>query len=422
MSKVLTKQIQNKVSSYFSKLSTHLHKPEVRCVREMVTGILKNGTVLVNQIASGINDDVSLSKTTNRFRNHYNKKDFYLKLFKGHLKSVVGKIHHSDYILIDGSDIQKKYAKMMDGLSWVKDGDKKTVGLGYWLMNIIHFDKHGDITPLFNKLYSFDAGARSANLEVINAVKLIIANVSKRVKYVYDRGMDNPILRKFIIQECDEDFALRLNKTTKLFYKGQEIAVNKISKKVPLFMKLTAIKIKKNKTVERIYDGGAIKIQYKIRGKCYDLWLVITKKHGGGYCWILTRTSQENIVDVIKETFKAYGYRWKIEEYHRHIKTCYNLEDIQIKTFEGLQSMLAILTIAMSIMYRELASIHQRLILDSGIKTMNKEKIYELYNFIYYKISKILKVLLTHVKPKAFLPDVKIHENQQQLCLDLKIF
>ncbi len=54
MSKVLTKHIQNKISRYFSKLSIHLSKPETSCVREMSTGILKNGSVLVNQIASGI--------------------------------------------------------------------------------------------------------------------------------------------------------------------------------------------------------------------------------------------------------------------------------------------------------------------------------------------------------------------------------
>jgi len=76
----------------------------------------------------------------------------------------------------------------------------------------------------------------------------------------------------------------------------------------------------------------------------HDLWLVITKRANGGYCWLLTRSPKESIVEVIKEAFTAYGFRWKIEEYHRHIKECYNLEDIQIKTFKGLQSMLANMT------------------------------------------------------------------------------
>ncbi|MGV8136055.1 MAG: hypothetical protein AB2L20_12650 [Mangrovibacterium sp.] len=53
--------------------------------------------------------------------------------------------------------------------------------------------------------------------------------------------------------------------------------------------------------------------------------------------------------------------------------------------------MLAILTIAMSMVYRELASLHIRMLLESGVKNLNKEKVYELYNFVYYKISKILK-------------------------------
>lgn len=418
MTNVLTKQIQNKMSSYFSNLSEHLHKPEVRCVREMVTGIIKNGTVLVNQIASGINDDISLNKTTKRFRNHYNKIGFFMKLFKGHLHSMKGKIYHGDYILVDGSDIQKKYAKMMEGLDYVKDGDKKTIGLGYWLMNIVHFGKDGEMTPLFNKLYSFDHGARSENLEVIEAVKTIRESIKKRLKYIYDRGMDRNILRDFVIKGID-DFILRLKKTTKLFYKGKEMSVNDIAKKLPLFMELSAVKVKKNKKCKKYYNCGAVKVKYKIGKKVFDLWLVVTQNKGGGYCYLLTRTPQKNIVEVIKETFVAYGYRWKIEEYHRHIKECYRLEDIQVKTFEGLQSMLAILTIAMSIIYRELASIHIKLLLESGVKTLNKEKIYELYNFIYYKISKILKVLLAHVKPKAFLPDIQNCSDLQQLRLAL---
>jgi hypothetical protein len=84
MSNVLTKQVQNKVSRYFLKLENHLTKPESRCVREMTTGILKSGTVLVNKIATGICDNISLSQTTKRFRNHYNKKNFFMKLFRGH--------------------------------------------------------------------------------------------------------------------------------------------------------------------------------------------------------------------------------------------------------------------------------------------------------------------------------------------------
>ncbi len=209
----------------------------------------------------------------------------------------------------------------MEGLDYVKDGDNDSIGLGYWLLDVVHFSKEQEKTPLYNKLYSSDCGAKSENLE--------------------------------------------------------------------------------------------------IKDKTYDLWLVVTKRENGGYCWLLTRSPKEDLSEIIEEAFISYGFRWKIEEYHRHIKKCYNLEDIQIKIFDGLQSMLAILTIAMSIIYSSLSSLHTRLILESGIKTMNKEKLYELYNFVYYKISTILKVLLANVKPRAFLPQVEPPENDGQLSLCL---
>lgn len=419
MSNVLTKQIQNKVSGYFCKFSNYMTKPESRCIREMTTGILKTGTVLVNKIASGINDDISLSQTTKRFRNHYNKLGFFKKLFRGHIESVKGKIHHGDYILYDGSDIQKKYAKFMDGLDYVKDGDKGGIGLGYWLMDVLHFGKDQTMTPLVNKLYSFDHGAKSENKEVIEAIEEVNSIIEKDVTHIFDRGMDRPICRDFIIAQ-EKNFILRLNSKTKLTYKGEELSVNAISKKVPLFMELSATRIQKSKKKLLKYDCGAIKVKYQINGKLYDLWLVVTKRKGGGYCWLLTHSPKETIVDIIGEAFKAYGFRWKIEEYHRHIKSCYALEDIQIKTFEGLQSMLAILTIAMSLIYRSISSLHQNLILYSGIKTMNKEKSYELFNFIYYKISTIVKMLLANTKPRAFLPVAKDSPDTGQLALVLK--
>ncbi len=182
-------------------------------------------------------------------------------------------------------------------------------------------------------------------------------------------------------------------------------------------MKLVATKAGKNKKHKIAFMCGAVKVKSKIEGKEHELWLVITKRENGGYCWLLPRSPKETIIDIIKEAFTAYGFRWKIEEYHRHIKSCYNLEDIQIKTFDGLQSMMAILTIAMGIIYSSLSSLHIKLLLQSGIKTLNKEKRVELRNFIYYKISTIIKTLLANMTPRAFLPHPEISRDDAQLSL-----
>ena len=103
-------------------------------------------------------------------------------------------------------------------------------------------------------------------------------------------------------------------------------------------------------------------------------------------------------IEVASWAFKGYGLRWKIEEYHRHIKQEYKLEDIQMKTFDGLQSMPAILTIAMFMIYKKMQSLHLKLLLDAGYNYLNKHTIRELTNFIYYKISKVVSNLLMPVR------------------------
>lgn len=54
-----------------------------------------------------------------------------------------------------------------------------------------------------------------------------------------------------------------------------------------------------------------------------------------------------------------------------------------------------------------------------GVKKLNKEKLYELCNFIYYKISTIIKVLLANMSPRAFLPQSDPSPNDGQLSLSL---
>ena len=55
MDKILTKQIQSQLSGYFLS-ATQMTKPELRCLKDMVTGILKSKSVFVNQIAASLRE------------------------------------------------------------------------------------------------------------------------------------------------------------------------------------------------------------------------------------------------------------------------------------------------------------------------------------------------------------------------------
>jgi len=165
--------------------------------------------------------------------------------------------------------------------------------------------------------------------------------------WVFDRGGDSAILKDFFFS-FENQAILRLKRNTQFDYKGSRLKVSQIAERVEFNISEKITKIKKDTPVVETYELAATPVTYQLKGKPCPLWVVISRntKHGG-LCYLLVKTTKENRIEVAKWAFKGYGLRWKIEEYRRHVKSQYGLEDIQIKTFNGLQSMLALLTSAM---------------------------------------------------------------------------
>ena len=169
MDKILIKKIQSQLSDYFSS-NTGMTRPETRCLKDMVLGVLKSKTVFINQIAASLREPLKLKDVAKRLSAQYLKEDFADKVLESHLGSVGPGISKSDFILMDGTDISKKHAKYMEGLEFVKNGDMGGIGLGYNVLNINSINRHKEMTPLYSKAYSYEMGALSSNHEVKKAV------------------------------------------------------------------------------------------------------------------------------------------------------------------------------------------------------------------------------------------------------------
>jgi len=419
MDKILTKQIQSQLSGYFLS-ATQMTKPELRCLKDMVTGILKSKSVFVNQIAASLRERLKLKDVCKRLSSQYLKEDLAEKIISSHLSTVCPSISKDDFILMDGTDISKKHAKYMEGLEFVKNGDTGEIGLGYNVLNINAINGHKEMIPLYSKAYSYEMGALSSNNEIKKAVRGVKKHIDGKGCWIFDRGADNGIVKDFFIGECSQTI-IRLKRNTKLFHKDVAYKASQLVGKIDFSITQTVTKIKKDKPVLKHYEVGAIPISYTVKGITHSLWLVVSrnKKHGG-LCYLLVKSKLTTAIEVAKWAFKGYGLRWKIEEYHRHIKQEYRLEDIQMKTFEGLQSMLAILTVAMYIIYKKIRALHFSLLLDAGYNYLNKNIPRELTNFIYYKISKVVSILLMPVKSRWKIQNTESEKYPGQLNLTLK--
>ncbi len=389
MDNILTKKIQTQFSDYFSSV-TEMTKPETRCLKDMVLGILKSKTVFDNQIAASLREPLKLKDVCKRLSAQYLKEDYAEDVRSQHLKAVAGSISKDNFILMDGTDIRKKHAKFMEGLEFVKNGDGSDIGLGYNVLNINAISNYKEITPLYSKAYSFEMGALSSNNEIKKAVREVKDHIKDKGCWVFDRGADSGILKDFFVSECSE-VIIRLKRSAKVFFKEEEFKVSEL---------------------------GAIPINYTVKGIVHSLWLVVSrnKKHGG-LAYLLVKSKLSTAIEVAKWAFRGYGLRWKIEEYHRHVKQEYRLEEIQIKTFDGLQSMLSVLTVAMYMIYKKISSLHFSLLLDAGYNYLNKHTVRELTNFIYYKVSKVVSILLMPTRTRQNIIKTPPDINNGQLNL-----
>lgn len=417
-------QLQSKFQNYFQRLNQSLTKPEMRFIRDISVGILKSQNVTLNQIGIHLLDGIRLKSTLERFRRQLSKPDLLSRLIPAHLEAVKSRLHSYDYALLDISDIQKRYARFQEGLAQVRDGSNDTIGNGYWFLNIFGVNRAGNLfAPLLSNLYSFTIGTISENQEILNGIRQVITTIHKALIWVIDRGGDrDQIIRSLI--KMKQFFIIRLTGKRNLEYKGKSMSIRQISREVPLLFRYEARRIHKNKLKIEIYDVGVMPVKYidpyTHLVQPQPLYLVVMKGISKGFSWFLVNSPFTDPAEIAQDTFRGYGYRWHIEEYHRHIKDQFNLENIQLRKFDRLKTMLMIMAIAMYLLYTETRSLHQQLLLENKIKTIAKANVWELVGFVYYKIGTIFRILLSTVTVRAFIPLKKfLTTNANQLSLNL---
>ena len=109
---------------------------------------------------------------------------------------------------------------------------------------------------------------------------------------------------------------------------------------------------------------------------------------------MLTNVEMENSLKDVLWAVKAYVARWRIEEVIRFIKQSYELEDIRLRSYNGLRNMMALVMACASFVSLTLGlqaklQILTRKLLDASQRVGNIIK-----NFKYYAIADGLKNIL----------------------------
>ncbi len=194
-------RLKAQVNKFSGILSHGLPKTKQRLIRELIYGIQASKDVKLSNISRALQEPIPLIKTENRLSRNLDDEDYSDKINSEVLRIGTRHITEDMVIAIDPGDVCKPYAKAMEHLCNIYDGDKKLPSVGYHLCQVTAANlEHNKIVPLHCELYSTAEGQVKNNTEKIKEIiTKVKSSIGKLGTWAIDREGDNQeIIKHFL--------------------------------------------------------------------------------------------------------------------------------------------------------------------------------------------------------------------------------
>jgi hypothetical protein len=201
------------------------------------------------------------------------------------------------------------------------------------------------IIPLYQRLYSAKApDFESENQEILRAMDAVGAHVGRRGLWVMDRGGDRinlfgPMLERRL------RFLFRLVGNRHLISNGQTVLASEVAARCPCPFSHSIVKLEHDREVVHHLRFGFRKVYLPERPE--PLYLLVVHGLGRAPLMLLTNEPLRKNFRLLWRMVRAYFKRWAIEETIRYIKTCYDLENVRVLNYKGLQNLLPLVLAVM---------------------------------------------------------------------------
>jgi len=375
-------------------------KRRQRIIPEIFLGILISGSTILAQMGRAVNKSAKrkIKSVENSFSGHLNSPAWSEGLLQeNHLRLRGRQVKQDTLILIDPSEVVKRYGRKMEYIAYVRDesDSDKPLRLGYWTFESYALD--GDkLFTLLNFPFSVeDPETLSFPGAVEGGIEKIIHATGGRGIYISDRAFDD---RRYfeVYEENKAKFIIRLKKNRQvtdldgiLLGEVSEIATKleykhwfkKVTKQTEELIGYTWLKVKVPEcsgefTLVICYHKGNQEEKYS----CYLTNGIVIKSHDA-----------ERVV-------RRYMRREKIEEGIRLAKQECGLEDFLVQRFSAIKKLMAISYLAVDYIL-EYGEISRNMVIwfERLGQSFRKE-----VDFIYYRISMGLKSALGGLKTREF--------------------
>jgi hypothetical protein len=331
---------------FSGELSTGLPKVARRFIAEMIFGIQVRGSVRLTEVGRALGEKILLKKTEERLSRQLGRVDLDWEIQRRLIGHAGGRIDDDTLLVLDLSDVTKKYAEKMECLARVRDGSEGELANGYWWLSIVGTTTKGTkIVPLYGRLFSHAVeGHRSENEEIRAAIREVSEGLRKRGIWVMDRGGDRGYLYNYLLSNKLR-FLVRVKGIRSLrTVSGISSAVD-LARSCPMVFNETIVREEAGQ--ERLVHLSCGIRKVRLPDRKEDLTLVVVKGFGEEPLMILTNLNVRRSRKSIWHVVLSYITRWRIEDLIRFIKQSDRLEDVRCLTYRRLQALMVLATLVL---------------------------------------------------------------------------
>jgi hypothetical protein len=339
----------------------------------IVEGILVSGSTRISQIAraSAFADKAHSEKRIRRFVHgeHQRAEVNADRLVSTLLAEGSKRLKNAKRVTVvmDGSDLRKRYSQKLEHLSRVRSLEGTLVP-GYPTLNAIGLAEDGTKALLYHETYSAEApGFKSQNELVKAAMRTIVTQLRAegvgQICFVLDRGFDEANLRRFIDQDLTCQYVIRAQHLDRRV-KGEQnksqalkdqLATSEV--KTTLDMNRPTVsedgKVRYRKRKTEVRSSAIETADYLLRTNALGLTFKGKDKpsNNDDDGWVLLTNLPIQTPEFLKHIIALYLGRWSIEDVFAWTKQALGWEQVAVLEFSAFRTLVALAFVTASFVF-----------------------------------------------------------------------
>jgi len=139
----IASKLREQIIKFSGELSTGWPKVMRRFLAEALYGIQARQSVRLTEIARALEEKIPLRKSQSRLCRQLGRWGLWAKIENALCRIASARIKKDTLLVLDISDIAKKYARRMEYLAVVRDASEGILAHGYWTYSVIGAETAG---------------------------------------------------------------------------------------------------------------------------------------------------------------------------------------------------------------------------------------------------------------------------------------